>query len=253
MYEKKERGLPLWKSATMDAIPGVWHAFTGRRGGAGAGAFNSFNLSVSVGDDPGSVSANRGRLADVAGVNPSLVRFQTQVHGGDVVQLDDPTGNPVRADGFVTARRGVPMMVGVADCVPILLTDVAGTAVGAVHAGWRGVVAGIAERAVASMRERYHVDPATVVAAIGPCIGPAMFEVGDEVAAQFDSGFVVREQGKPHVDLSSAARRQLEDAGVLPANIDNANICTMFHQDLCFSHRGSGGHTGRMAGIIVLA
>lgn len=248
-----DAALPLVQSPLLERVPGVWHAFTTRKGGVGEGAFATFNLSMRVGDEPEAVRINRERLAAAAGVEPSLLRLHTQVHGAGVVEVRDglPAG-PLIGDAFVTDRPGTPLLVGVADCAPVLLAAEDGSVVAAVHAGWRGAAAGVVRAAVGMLRERYGVPPSRLLAAIGPSIGPCCFEVGPEVAAHFDAKHVVTHTAEcPHVDLPGSLADDLRAAGLSSERIDVANLCTCCRPDLFFSHRHTAGHTGRMVGIIL--
>ena len=252
MEYAREHGLPLWRSPILHAVPGVWHCFTSRNGGVGTREYATFNLSATVGDDPASVRANRARLARAAGVDAAHIRLQTQVHGAAVVELGGGTDpEPVVGDAFVSTVPGVPALIGVADCCPVLLAVEDGRVVAAVHAGWRGAVGGVVPAAVAALHERHGAPPSALVAAIGPTIGPCCLEVGDDVAAQFPLEDVVDTRSKPHVDLPGTVARQLVAAGVRPDRIDRADVCTRCNGDLCFSHRGGRGKTGRMVAMIV--
>src|SRR5215831_7124488 len=191
------------------------HGFSTRVGGVSEGAYAWLNLGAKWGDDPARVRENRRRFFRAAGVEGVLsVR---QVHGADVTVVDaalatDPeTVARTRADALVTPLPGVAVAVYTADCIPVLLADPVRGALGAVHAGWRGLVAGVIGAAVAALG-RGGTRPRDVRAALGPSIGPCCFEVGDEVAAQFAPAFVkpgASVRGRPLVDLRAAARQAL--------------------------------------------
>jgi YfiH family protein len=134
--------------------------------------------------------------------------------------------------------------VKTADCIPVLLIDVRRRAVAAVHAGWRGTVAGIVGRAIDGMRARYDTDPADLHAAIGPGIGKCCYEVGPEVAAQFG------EQGRAHIDLPAANRAQLLTAGVTPARLHASNLCTRCRPDEFHSFRRDKELAGRLYSFV---
>lgn len=245
-------GIPVWTSPAFDSVPGVRHGFTTRGGGGSTGPYASMNLSRSVGDESRAVDENRAALANALRIDAALIRLQTQVHGADVLPVPaDQNVIPVRADAFYTNRVGLPAIVGIADCVPILLAAYDGRAVAAVHAGWRGAVAGVVRAAIEALRREYGASPGELRAAVGPAIGRCCFEVGDEVAEQFGQSFVTRTGERPHVDLPAYVASELAAAGVADAHVDRADLCTRCRPDLCFSHRGSGGTTGRMIGIIV--
>jgi hypothetical protein len=174
------------------------------------------------------------------------------VHGSTVRVVDAPRHEPF-CDGLVTTTPGLLLAIAVADCAPVLLADPAHNVVGACHAGWRGTVRRVAADTVATMADR-GATPAQIRAYVGPCLSRAAFEVGPEVAAQFDDAVVHRrdEWARPHVDLKAALRRQLRDAGVPNDAIEVSDRCTMQETDDFFSHRAADGATGRMFGAIVL-
>jgi YfiH family protein len=150
-------------------------------------------------------------------------------------------------DALLENRPGSVVAVKTADCIPLLLVDDHHRAVAAVHAGWRGTVARIASGAVAAMRSQYGTDPEDLHAAIGPGIGKCCYEVGPEVAEQFG------EQGRAHIDLAEANRRQLVAAGVTPGRIYASNLCTMCRPEEFHSFRRDREAAGRLhsfAGIL---
>ena len=144
-------------------------------------------------------------------------------------------------DALITNLPGLPLMVLTADCVPVLLYDAVTRSVAAIHAGWRGTANGIVGMTVEKMRNVFGSKPENLVAAIGPCIGPCCFEVGDDVAAHFSRwpDTIIRrpEWPKPHIDLVLANRLQLEQAGILPQNIESSGECTKCGPNGFFSHR----------------
>ncbi len=240
----------LERSAKLSAIPGLKHGFTDRHGGASTGRYASLNLGLKWGDDPEVVAENLRRVAEAGGYPPQTLRRVNQVHRGDVLRAVALT-DLSEADGLWCTREDrVTVAVSTADCVPILIADVSGTVAAAVHSGWRSTVAGIAGAAVDSLG----VDPATLVAAIGPCIELARFEVGPEVAAQFDAAFVdTTSYAKPHIDLVGVVRKQLRDAGVPAENIERVGACTHTHEDRYFSYRRDGAGTGQMMSFVGFA
>ncbi len=182
--------------------------------------------------------------ADLAGT--AMLR---QVHSRRCVRADRPwSGDRPEADAVCTDRAGVLVGVRTADCIPILLADPRRRAVAAVHAGWRGVAAGVLPGAVQTMVSEYGSAPAGIEAAIGPGIGACCFEVGDEVADQFSSDFVDRSPARPHVDLVAALESQLTDFGV--ESVAVARQCTSCDLDRYFSHRAEHGITGRMLAVV---
>lgn len=232
----------------------IIHGFTTRQGGVSRGRHASLNLG-SRQDDPKAVAENLRRVAEAGGFAPEeLVRVK-QVHGETVVAAHE-VGEQSEADALWRHRDhpGPRRVVGVmtADCVPILLCDRRGTMVAAVHSGWRGTVANIATRTVEILRDA-GADPRDLLAAIGPCIELHAYEVGEEVAAQFDERFVVRAgYAKPHVDLVACVRAQLEGAGVPTNQIERVGACTHASRELYFSFRRDGAGVGQQLSFIGL-
>jgi polyphenol oxidase len=240
------------------------HAFTTRVGGVSGGDFASLNfgnpgeLPPERRDPHGNIRANWERVLTAIGAAGRELVEVHQVHGAavHVVRAGEdarPGGRDVKADAIVTDDPRRVVAVRVADCAPVLMSSGDGRVVAAVHAGWRGVVAGVAPAAVAAMRG---LGAAGIVAAVGPCIECAAFEVGEEVAAEFDrvfgagAGVVDRSGVKPHVDLKRALRVQLERAGVDPALIEVLPGCTVSEPARFYSHRRDRERTGRMAAVI---
>jgi YfiH family protein len=234
------------------APSGVHAAFSLRSGGASAPPWDSLNLGVHVGDDPAAVAENRRRLGHTLGL-PSEPIWLDQVHGIEVVQVDSANrpknGVRPRADAAVTRERGVVLAVQVADCLPVLLAS-DDSVLGAAHAGWRGLAAGVIEATVAAMQ----VPPSRLVAWLGPCIGPAHFEVGDEVRAAFlaadpaaAAAFEPNVHGRWQCDLPQLARARLQALGV--TQIAGGEWCTAADPVRFYSHRRDQ-RTGRMAALI---
>lgn len=243
-----------------------WHGPAGvgswstlRTGGVSGGRFGSaegdaigLNLGQHVGDDPQAVAINRARLAALL---PAPVRWLEQVHGIDVHDADaDAPDWPPRADAAVTTRTDRVLAVMTADCLPILLAAADGSVVGVAHAGWRGLAAGVIEAAVLALRQRMP-SSAAVHAWLGPAIGAAAFEVGDEVRAAFcdrdpaaADAFVpgVRD-GKWLADLQRLARRRLARLDV--ERVAGGERCTVADPVRFYSHRRDG-RSGRMASLV---
>lgn len=238
---------------------GIPHAFSTRTGGVSAGPFDSLNfgnpsdLSPDRKDPRDNIAENWRRISAQIGAAGRRVVEVHQVHGAacHVTPLIPAEPDP-KADAIVTTHARHLVAVRVADCTPILLASRDGRAVAAVHAGWRGVIAGVLPAAVAQLRAMGFDD---LVAAFGPCIGPDAFEVGPEVVAEFTRVFgtstpIVRHRsdGKGHIDLQSALKLQLLALDV--RDIDVIPGCTASESDRFFSHRRDLGITGRMVGVI---
>ncbi len=222
---------------------------TMRGGGCSPCPWESFNLGDHVGDDPFRVAANRALLRARLPVEPLWL---TQVHGCTVVDAGQCSKSK-EADAAYSRQAGVVCAVMTADCLPVLFCNRAGTVVGVAHAGWRGLVAGVLEAIIAAMA----VPAATLLAWLGPAIGPSAFEVGDEVRAAFataDPGaevaFMPYAPGKYLADIYELARRRLRRVGV--EAIYGGDQCTVSAPERFFSYRRDG-ITGRQATLIWLA
>lgn len=229
----------------VDTGCGARALFTTRAGGVSAGPYASLNLSPDVGDDPGAVAGNRARLAALAGLDPGRLVSLRQVHGSEVVRLDAaPAGRPC-ADAAVTDAAGLGLMVLAADCVPVLLWRMDGSRVGAAHAGWRGLVAGVVEAAVRELAAGVAVG-----AAVGPAIGPCCYETGEEVRERFRERFGPAVVRGSRVDLPGAAVAALVDAGIDAGGISVVDRCTRCSPAELFSFRGADGVCGRQCGMV---
>ena len=230
---------------------GVRHGFSTRVGGVSEGPFATLNLAASPGDDREKVAENFARFSRAIDVDASRLLQTSQVHGAAVraVSRDDDRLALLNeeADALVSRDPSCAVGVRVADCIPLLLFQEASGHVAAVHAGWRGVVAGVVRAGV----ETLGGDRARIVAAIGPSIGVCCFEVGDDVAKQIvdaahgDPSIVKRDRPKPHVDLRRAVRVQLRALGVDDARIEDVPGCTRCDAARFFSFRRDGARSGR--------
>jgi polyphenol oxidase len=229
-------------------IPGLVNGFCGRAGGVSTGPFATFNLAEWVDDDTNAVAENRRRW-DARYPNLRLARL-AQVHGKLVRHIDHTyDGQRHKGDGMVTATRGIALGIFTADCVPILLADTEQRVAGALHAGWRGTLAGIAGEGTRAM-VKLGAQPTAIRAALGPSIGICCFEVDASLAEQFVSQVPgtrahmrVGQPGKAYLDLRAIIRDQLEREGLDPQLIANVGPCTRCANDLYFSRRGAGGAT----------
>jgi polyphenol oxidase len=229
------------------ALPGGRVLFTTRRGGVSEAPYDTLNLGLFTDDDPAAVGSNRDRLAARTGIARERTAQGRQVHAAEIRRVrdvPDPTAELEPADGQATALPDTALVVLTADCLPVAL--VAPDAVAMVHAGWRGLAAGVLTEGVAALRELGA--GGEIRAAIGPGAGVCCYETGPEVHAAF-AGYGPDARRDDHADLKFVAHRQLERAGV--ADIHDAGLCTLCSPpELFFSHRRDGGLTGRQAGVV---
>lgn len=242
---------PEWIVPDWPAPARVRTLVTTRAGGVSEGRYASLNLGRQVGDDPRAVAENRARVTSVLPAPPVWLE---QIHGSDVTMVHGVMDTPA-ADAAVTCQPDVVLAIQIADCLPVLLCNRAGTAVGAAHAGWRGLCAGVIENTVRAMR-RLDKD-LSIMAFLGPAIGPRNFAVGEEVRTAFvardpdaASHFQPGGEGKWFADLYGLARQRLAGASV--TEVYGGGYCTFAEPERFFSYRRDGV-TGRMAALIWLA
>ncbi|HEX6706472.1 MAG TPA: peptidoglycan editing factor PgeF [Albitalea sp.] len=240
--------LPDWNA------PGAGAVMTTRRGGFSSPPFDSMNLRAGLGDDDQAVARNKALLERVIGVTPV---YLNQVHGARVVRLVAADGQPNapvhEADAAVTTEHGIACTSQVADCLPVLFAAPGG--VGAAHAGWRGLAAGVVERTLAALCDAARCEPAEVQAWLGACIGPRRFEVGVDVLRAFGAPtdgrdslrFRPASEGKWLANLPQLARDRLQRAGLRA--ITGGNWCSYEEGSRFFSYRRDRV-TGRMVAAV---
>ena len=222
--------------------------------------FSEKELPHFTGEPHEKVAQNRKQLASVLGIQPQQLVFPRQTHTNCVVDLERiPENEITETDALVTNQPGICLCVQTADCVPVLLFDPENRVVAAVHAGWRGTVKKIAEVAVLKMQQKYHSNPKNILAAIGPSIGPEVYEVGDEVVIEVQKNIPFHEKtlqkkpsGKFHFNLWEANRQLLLAAGLKGNNIEISEECTFQKEKKYYSARREGIQTGRIVSGIML-
>ncbi len=247
-------------SNLLGQVAGVRHAFFTRQGGVSQGVYDSLNVGLGSGDDPSAVQDNRARAAAALGVDPDHLLTAYQIHSSLAVVADAPWAKRPEADAVVTRRSGLACGALSADCAPILLVDGEARVVSAAHAGWKGALGGVVEAAVTAMvdqgarRER-------IVAAVGPCIAQASYEVGDDFRDRFiaeargcDRFFIAGRPGKFQFDLPGFVLQRLAEAEVARAEWIGHDTCA--EESLFFSNRrgvlrGDADY-GRLLSAIVL-
>jgi len=254
----RQNGLSYYK---FEIFPeNLTQAVFTRQGGVSPPPWDSLNVGGSIGDDLAHVRANRIRSFQALGRVPESIHDVWQVHSADVVYAEEPRPLDApyqKADIMLTDNPRVTLFMRFADCTPILLYDPQKQVIGIVHSGWLGTVRGAARVAADAMRRRYGSNPADILAAIGPAIGPDHYEIGEDVIVQVkemfgpDSESLLERHGESiHFNLWKANQLLLEEAGV--KQIETAEICTACHLDDWFSHRGEKGKTGRFGALIAL-
>lgn len=239
---------------------GVTAFSTTRRGGFSKGSYGEFNINRYCGDNVESISQNRALLCGLLGIDDSRLLMPHQVHETEIVAVNETTREAELegVDALMTNISGICIGVSTADCIPVLLYDKVHRAVCAIHAGWRGTVKRIVEKAIAAMTSTYSTRPADIQAQIGPGIHVESFEVGDEVYEAFvndgfEMGTFSRKVGqKWHIDLPECNRQQLFASGIPAAQVDVSPICTYQHPETYFSARRLTINSGRIfTGILM--
>jgi purine-nucleoside/S-methyl-5'-thioadenosine phosphorylase / adenosine deaminase len=265
---REERdGLAVYRFDSLPA-PGLDAFVSTRTGGVSASPYASLNLGMGVGDEPAAALENRRRLFSAFDLSLEHSVWGEQVHGGAVAvasvvdagrgSIEQGSRIP-RTDAIVTGVAGLTLCLTLADCAPVVLYDPERAVLGLAHAGWRGAAARIASRAVEAMRAGFGSDPADILAAVGPSIGPGAYEVGEEVVDRAREAFGERSPrvleplggGKARFDLWAANALDLEEAGVDPRRIEVAGISTGEALDRFYSHRAEG-RTGRFIAAATL-
>ncbi len=267
IIKKETNGVVYHASEAFAAAGGVVHGFASRLGGVSTGDFAQLNLGIKRDDSRENVRENYARFCAAIGADRDSLVMTHQVHSDDVrtasradvlADLLDPI--PYETDGLVTDQPGLCLVIYYADCIPVLLYDPVKKAIGAVHSGWRGTAMGIVPKAIEKMTALYGTDPADLLAAIGPGIGPCCFETHDDVpramAARWGHAAepfcVPNGKGKFHVDLKGLIRWEMAGAGVVPDHIETLDLCTGCHPELYWSHRKLGDRRGNHGAMIQL-
>lgn len=263
---------PVVLTSDLLSRAGFAHAFSTRLGGVSAPPFDALNLQsvqanarIAEGeprDSDAFIRENHARFAEATGLaRDAVVVDVSQVHGCTVVAARDAARERVPADAITSARGGHAILIRIADCVPVLLACPRTGAVAAVHAGWRGVVAGIVPAAIDALRS-LGCAPNELLAAVGPSISVRHFEIGPEVAEELTRATlgacvaapgiygIAGREAKHHADLVLGVRLQLERAGIARANIDAEPPCTYADRARFHSFRRDGAQSGRLAALI---
>ncbi len=275
----RSRGLQIIQLAPFRKIPWLAHGFSTRPGGVSPlEGKQVLNLGFMEWDAREHVAENRRLLQAALGAENLTLAPLKQIHSDAIHLFNAAPAHPCKGDASATNRPGVLLGVQTADCVPILLVDPKKRAVAAIHAGWKGTLARIAEKAVGRMRLEFGSEPADLLAAIGPSIGPCCYEVGAEFVTKFSAQFAdaseyfdeprTGDEPNPlqwlnmappghqppprnvHLDLPKANRAQLLAAGLRAQNVFSCGLCTACHTDLFFSYRREGGPSGRLFSLV---
>lgn len=240
---------------------GFLGAFSTRTGGVSSLPERDLNLGYFAKDDPANVAENRRRFLKALDLEDCEIVTVKQIHSAEVCLVSDSSQlSTLSCDGLMTRRQRLLLGIQTADCLPILIVDTVQKVCAGAHAGWRGTLAGIAQKTLERMRETFGTRPEDCLVATGPAIGQCCFEVGPEVREQFERAFdfgrslFIRHQtnGKAHMDLRMANHLQLLASGVLQERVYDWTDCTLCKTDTYFSYRGeaSRGAVGRLVSVV---
>jgi len=244
--------LPCWQFDIFSGHDNLTCVFSTVSGGTGSSENGKLNLGFSGSDSEESVRANRKLFLRSAGGAEEKIAIGNQVHSTNV-RIVNSAGSYDRTDGLLTSSTDLSLIVSSSDCLPIFLFDSVNGAIGVVHSGWKGTRDGIASKAVSMMREEFNTEQSNLICGIGPSIEAECYEVGEEVALQFDEEFLTQSSNRSYyLDLKKAAVSQLVGAGVPEENIEVSPICNKCDADNFFSYRREGSSAGRMWGLIRL-
>ena len=253
--------------ASLAAVEGLVHGVSTRAGGVSGEPYGSLNLGFHVGDEAAHVLENRRRFCAAVGVDADAVVAGDQVLGNAVAWVTEAhrgrgaaeleTALP-HTDALITDAVDVPLMAFSADCPLVLIVEPRRRAIGLAHASRRGTLEHVAERTVAAMVRLLDAEPAEMLAAIAPSIGPCCYEVGPDLAAAVrdtyadSADFLAERDGRHTLDLWAGNVSQLARAGIPPSHIELPSVCTRCHASRFFSHRASAGPTGRFGAVLAL-
>jgi polyphenol oxidase len=276
---RKSGALQILELIPFTKFPWLVHGFSTRHGGASTlEGEKLLNLSFMEWDSKENVLENRQRLQSAVGAKDLVLMVMKQIHSDLIHPFPTALSQPCKGDASITSQPGLLLGTQTADCVPILLVDPKKRVVAAVHAGWKGTLARIAQKTVGRMQFEFGCRPADVLAAIGPSIGPCCYEVGVDFVSKFSAQFAdaheyfdeARTGDEPnplqwlnmyppghqpppknvHLDLRQANRSQLLAAGLRDKNIFSSDLCTGCRTDLFFSYREEGPQSARMLSVI---
>lgn len=210
-----------------------------------------FNLSLSVGDDDNIVRENREAFFNQLGLSSDNIAFQRQTHS-DIISIVDKPGICGESDAMITARENIGLVISAADCASIYIYDYQLKVIAAIHSGWRGTKAKIVDKTLKTLFEKFNCKAENLFAYIGPSISQANYEVGKEVAEQFDGKYLKHINNKFYLDVAGANYDMLIDNGIKSSHIQKSALCTYEFNDLLHSYRRDGLKSGRSLGLIAI-
>ncbi len=210
-----------------------------------------FNLSLSVGDDKEKVLNNRKKFFSALGLSAENAAFQKQVHGDKIRYVTEP-GNIEESDAMITKVPGIALCISTADCTPVFIYDPEARIIAAIHSGWRGTQKRITEKTVEKLTTEFKCSPENMFVYLGPAICQANYQAGKEVADYFDKKYLIKDDNKFLLDISSANYDMLVGQGIHPSRIQQSSLCSFDYKEVFHSYRRDGKTSGRSIGTIAL-
>lgn len=255
----ENNNIELLQFENLLQYPELRHFSTTRKGGYSQGILKGFNLGYTVGDNPQNVTKNIELLQNSVVNNQSKIVFPKQTHSKNIGIVEKDQNTFSNTDALITNISGICIAIRTADCVPVLLFDPIQKVVAAIHSGWKGTIQKISQKTIEIMQHEFGTNPQHIVAGIGPSIGPAVYEIGPEVADQYKEQFPnnnllvsIQDSDKSLLNLWEANKQILLDSGVPEKNIEIAEMCTYSNPELFYSARRDGVKCGRLATGIML-
>jgi YfiH family protein len=237
------------RSQRFSEYPSVVFGISTRIGGVSSDP-SVLNLSFDGGDDRGRVADNRRRFLEALNVSSDQLAIPKQSHGRTVRRVTHP-GEYGNCDALITEKKGVYLVLSVADCIPLFMYDPSKNVIAAVHVGWRGSALGIATETIRILKEGFHTAPEGLTVYLGPSARACCYEVGDDVARKFPPQFLQpKPSGKLLLDLTGVTKEELMQNGVREDRVEEDGHCTICTPELFHSYRRDGERSGRMMGLI---
>jgi YfiH family protein len=210
-----------------------------------------FNLSLTVGDDPETVQKNRESFFNVLGLTTEQIAIQKQIHS-DIITIVEKPGLKGESDGMITTKMNVGLAVSTADCVPIFIYDHVKKVIAGIHSGWSGTQKKILRKALNILREEFGSNPEYLNVFVGPSICQRNYEVGEEVAEQFDQKYLMKINGKIFLNVIQANLDMIYDFGIPKDRVEVSQLCSYEENELLHSYRRDGKLSGRSLGVIAI-
>ncbi|MEW5844462.1 MAG: peptidoglycan editing factor PgeF [Bacteroidota bacterium] len=209
------------------------------------------NMSLTVADDIETVKQNREAFFKEIGLNSSQIAFQKQIHS-DIITVVNEAGLIGESDAMISAKPGIGLAISTADCTSIFIYDKRNRLIAAVHSGWRGTTKKILKKTLIRLKEEYNSRADDLIVYVGPSISQKNYEVGEEIAQQFDKKYLRYENNKIYLDVARANLDMIYNFGVQTNQVEQSPLCSFEEKNLLHSYRRDGKLSGRSLGIIAL-